>query len=113
MVLTSISESQPLVILEANCIGIPCVATDVGACRELLEGATTGDKALGESGLLAGVTNTREIAEAIIKLYESPTLRGKMGESGRKRVAKYYSNDALEKKYRALYLHYKKQQATV
>ncbi len=103
MVLSSISESQPLVILEANCIGIPCVATDVGACRELLQGTTEEDRAIGESGLLAGVTNTREITTAIIRLYESPTLRRKMGENGRRRVAKFYSEKSLEERYRQIY----------
>ncbi|KAA3620098.1 MAG: DUF3492 domain-containing protein [Calditrichaeota bacterium] len=113
MVLTSISESQPLVILEANCIGIPCVSTDVGACRELLQGVGDEDKALGESGLLAGVTNTREITRAIIKLYESPSLRRKMGESGRLRVAKFYSQKNLENRYRKIYTNYKQAKKSV
>ena len=36
LVLTSISEGLPLVILEAAAAGVPLVSTDVGACRELL-----------------------------------------------------------------------------
>lgn len=38
MVLTSISEAQPLVLLEAGAASIPCVTTDVGSCREIIEG---------------------------------------------------------------------------
>ena len=38
VVLTSLSEGQPLVILEAYAHGVPVIATDVGACRELIEG---------------------------------------------------------------------------
>src|SRR3546814_18617729 len=38
IVLTSISEAQPLVILEAGAAGVPTVATDVGACREMILG---------------------------------------------------------------------------
>ena len=37
-VLTSVSESQPLSVLEAGAAAIPTVATDVGACREILLG---------------------------------------------------------------------------
>jgi polysaccharide biosynthesis protein PelF len=37
-VLTSLSESQPLVILEAGAARIPFVATNVGSCREIIEG---------------------------------------------------------------------------
>ena len=38
MILTSISEGQPLSILESMAAGKPCVTTDVGCCKELLEG---------------------------------------------------------------------------
>jgi glycosyltransferase involved in cell wall biosynthesis len=38
VVLTSFSEGQPLVILEAYAWGVPVVATEVGACREMIEG---------------------------------------------------------------------------
>lgn len=37
-VLTSISEGQPLSVLESFAAARPCVTTDVGCCRELLEG---------------------------------------------------------------------------
>lgn len=38
LVLTSISEAQPLVILEAGAAGIPTVATHVGGCSQLYMG---------------------------------------------------------------------------
>ena len=37
-ILTSISEGQPLSVLESMAARRPCVCTDVGCCRELLEG---------------------------------------------------------------------------
>ena len=37
-ILTSISEGQPLSVLESFAARRPCVTTDVGCCRELLEG---------------------------------------------------------------------------
>ena len=37
-ILTSISEGQPLSVLESLAARRPCVTTDVGCCRELLEG---------------------------------------------------------------------------
>lgn len=107
IVLTSISESQPLVVLEANCIGIPVVATDVGSCRELLYGRNEEDMALGKSGLVVGVTNTKEIADAIITILKSKDLGEKMGEAGKKRVSRFYNKKDLDDKYRELYNHYK------
>ncbi|MFQ5603951.1 MAG: GT4 family glycosyltransferase PelF [bacterium] len=103
LVLTSISEAQPLVILEANCMGIPVVATDVGACRELLYGSTEEDRALGKSGLIAGITNADEIARAIIRIWKSKDLRTKMGQVGKRRVAQFYNKSDLDNQYRKLY----------
>src|SRR3546814_16701817 len=40
IVLTSLSEAQPLVILEGGACGVPVVAPDVGSCREMIEGRT-------------------------------------------------------------------------
>lgn len=37
-ILTSISEAQPLSVIESMAARRPCVTTDVGCCRELLEG---------------------------------------------------------------------------
>lgn len=107
LVLTSISEAQPLVILEANCMGIPVVATDVGACRELLYGGTDSDKTLGKSGFIAEITNSQEIANAIIRIWKSRDLQEKMGEAGKKRVAQFYNKTDLDNKYRKLYEHYR------
>ena len=36
--LTSISEGQPLAVLEAMAAGRPAVTTDVGSCQELIMG---------------------------------------------------------------------------
>ncbi len=103
IVLTSISEAQPLVILEANSMGIPVVSTDVGACEELLSGRGADDKALGKSGFIAGVTNSAEIAEAIIKIWTSKSLQEQMARAGRERVARYYNKKDLDAQYREIY----------
>lgn len=44
-ILTSISEGQPLSVLESLAARRPCVTTEVGCCRELLEGAPGDDLA--------------------------------------------------------------------
>ena len=103
LVLTSLSEGQPLVILEANCAGIPVVATDVGACRDLLEGITDEDKALGPSGLLTLPASPDQTAAAIIQLWKDRSLRQQMANAGRKRVAKFYREDAMYAAYRDIY----------
>ena len=45
IVLSSISEALPLVILEGYAAGVPTVSTDVGSCRQLIEGLGEEDRA--------------------------------------------------------------------
>lgn len=106
LVLTSISEAQPLVILEVHACGIPAVATDVGGCREMLEGRDEADKALGRSGLITPPAQPNETAKAIITLLKDDKLRQKMGEAGRQRVIRYYDKNTLWRNYEELYEGY-------
>lgn len=103
VVLTSVSEAQPLVILEANCCRVPCVATDVGACTELLFGRTAEDRALGPSGLVTPIADPEKTADAIITILSNPSLREAMGNAGQRRVEKYYSEEELNFAYLELY----------
>ena len=99
--LTSISEGQPLSILESYAAHKPVIATDVGNCRELIYGEK--DDKLGESGILTHIMNVQELSDAIVKLAEDEQLRNSMGEIGFARVNKYYRLDQMREKYRVLY----------
>lgn len=101
LVLTSISEGQPLVILEGLAAEIPFVATDVGSCRELIEGRP-GDN-IGNAGIITNPTSPTEIAQAIIKLLSDENLRTEMGRNGRKRVERYYTKQKLIESYKQTY----------
>lgn len=112
-VLTSISEGQPLVLLEGFCTGLPVVASDVGACREMVYGRSSEDRALGSAGSVTWVGNARQTAEAVIALYKNPAERKKRGEAGRARVNKYYRRDQMLESYRSIYHSYVKTQTSV
>jgi polysaccharide biosynthesis protein PelF len=103
LVLTSFSEGQPLVILEANAAGIPVVASDVGGCRDLLEGQSGADRRIGPSGIVTRLAAPEETAAAIVRLSRDPELRRLMGAAGRQRVATFYRKSATVSTYRALY----------
>jgi glycosyltransferase involved in cell wall biosynthesis len=104
LVLSSISEAQPLVVLEAGALGVPVVATDVGSCRELLEGRTAEDRALGIGGLLAPIASPGAVAERVLRLHASPELRARMGASLRERVRRHYDEADMVATYRGIYL---------
>jgi glycosyltransferase involved in cell wall biosynthesis len=103
LLLTSISEGQPLVILEAYAAALPVVSTDVGACRELIEGAEGIDADLGPSGIVTRVANPTQTAEALVRLARNRQELQTMGQVGLLRVTQRYQLSAVLDRYRELY----------
>lgn len=103
LVLSSISEAQPLSLMEANLCRVPVVATDVGACRELLYGFSKDDVEIGQSGIVVPIKAPEALGDAIIKLLTDVELNIKMGLNGEKRILKYYQKKDLISKYKKLY----------
>lgn len=99
-ILTSISEGQPLSMLESMSAYRPCIATDVGSCRELIYG---NQDPYGEAGIIVPVMNTEKIADAIVRLATHPDLREQWGFNGRKRAENLYQKSDMIEKYRCLY----------
>jgi glycosyltransferase involved in cell wall biosynthesis len=103
VVLTSFSEGQPLVMLEAYAAGVPVIATDVGACREMIEGRTGRDHDLGTSGFVTRVAVPQDTAAALVRFAADPGLRRRFGAAGRKRVTAYYQRGDMLDAYRKIY----------
>ena len=98
--LTSISEGQPLTLLESMAAGRPCVATRVGNCVGLLEMPMNG---IGAAGICCTPMSPDEIASALEKLCVSPALRAELGKNGRLRVAERYMLPRMLNDYHQLY----------
>lgn len=103
VLLTSLSEGQPLVILEAYAAGVPVIATEVGACRELIEGSDAADRALGASGIVTRVSNPASTAAALCAMARNPEQRLAMGRAARARVANRYQLQQVVACYDWLY----------
>lgn len=103
MVLTSISEAQPLVILEAWAAGTPVVATDVGACRELVYGITKEDQALGPAGEVVAIADPLAIADSICSILSDHDYWQALQANGLARVNRFYGEALMLDRYRALY----------
>ena len=103
--LSSISEGMPLVILEGFAAGVPCVATDVGSCRDLIEGAINDeDRAIGAAGAVVGIANPGALAREYVRLLTFENgLWKKAQESARKRVKRFYEQSMFLKEYAKIY----------
>jgi glycosyltransferase involved in cell wall biosynthesis len=103
VVLSSISEALPLVMLEGYAAGVPSVCTDVGSCMQLVYGADAADRALGASGRVVGIANPPALADAALELLTSPDAWNAAAQAGIRRVEAYYSQERMFGSYREIY----------
>ncbi|MCG5242532.1 GT4 family glycosyltransferase PelF [Azospirillum doebereinerae] len=101
--LTSVSEAQPLVILEAGASGVPTVATDVGSCSELLLGRPDEIPPLGPGGAVTPLASPLKTAQELRALLLDRPWRDRCAAAIAKRVARYYDKVEIDRIYRAIY----------
>lgn len=102
-VLTSISEGLPLVLLESMAAGVPVIASDVGACKELVEGLPGEDQELGASGTIVRIADPESLAHAALALLGDKTRWQAASAAGLARVNHYYRDSQMFASYRTLY----------
>ncbi len=85
LVLTSLAESCPLVLLQAMASGLPVVATTVGGVAEVVRE--------GRDGLLVAPGEAADLAAALAALRDDPDRRVRMGRAARQRVRAAYTLD--------------------
>ena len=95
LVLPSLIEGIPGVLLEAGAAAVPVVATDVGGVREVVRD--------GVSGRLIPPGDTDAFVAAVISLLDDPQLRGRLGEAARRYVRDAYSMNSVVGAFERLY----------
>lgn len=103
MILTSVSEGLPFVVIESLASGVPVVSTDVGACAEILAGRPEDSPPIGPSGLIGEVGGAEQLAAACVRLLTDETLLNEMSENGRVLVERHYHERIALGAYRELY----------
>ncbi len=93
--LSSHTEGTSMTLLEAAACGLPCIVTDVGGNREIVEDEVT--------GLIVAPDNVKLFADAIRKCVVDADLRRTMGQNGRKKVLDDYSVQKMAAEYAKLY----------
>ena len=78
------------VVMEAMCMGLPVIATNIGGSTEQV--------ADGESGWLVPPGDPAALADKLEMLLRDETMRKTFGEAGRRRIAERFTlNDMVEK----------------
>ena len=102
-ILSSISEALPLVILEGYAAGVPTVSTDVGSCRQLVEGLDEADRAIGPSGAIVNIADPQALADAAVALLADSEAWQAASQAGIARVERYYTDRMMFDRYRQVY----------
>jgi glycosyltransferase involved in cell wall biosynthesis len=83
VVLPSLTEGVPTVLLEAAASGRAIVASDIPGCRIVVED--------GLNGLIVPVNDAEALAAALERLIKDADLRQQMGKAGRERVLNHFT----------------------
>ncbi len=93
-------EAFPLVLGEAMACGVPCVATDIGDCKDIIN----------NTGFLAQPGDDTSLIQAMSELISlTAKQRRELGYAARQRIEVNYSLDIIAKKYANLYQRLAKQ----
>jgi glycosyltransferase involved in cell wall biosynthesis len=94
-VLPSLSEGQPIALLEAMANGLCVVASDVGGIPEMVEP--------GRSGLLVPAGDPDALGAALRRVLSDVDLRAALGAAARERVLDRFDLDAVWRRFDDLY----------
>jgi len=82
-------------LIEAMASGLPVVAADVGAARDIITPR--------ETGLLVPARNAKALADAILKICLDKGLAGRLAARGREAVLEKYSAEAMARRIIGIY----------
>jgi len=95
IVLSSLEEGLPVVLLEALALARPVVATAVGGVTEVVMHK--------ETGLLVPPRDADELARAMLYLLDHPDEGARMGRKGQEVVARDFTVEAMAEKIATVY----------
>ena len=95
LVLSSVVEGMPRVVLEAMAAGLPVISTDAPGCDELVLHE--------ETGFLVRRANRDELAARMREMLTDPQRAASMGLAGRGRAFSSFGLREMARRYEALY----------
>jgi glycosyltransferase involved in cell wall biosynthesis len=95
LVLPSHAEALPMAVLEGMALGLPIIATRVGAIPEVIED--------GREGLLIEAGDVPALADCLLRIDGDPKLRSRLGNAGRARIAESFSLETMAERVAGIY----------
>ena len=92
-VFPSISENFPVSLLEAMLAGSAIIATDIGACKEVL----------GDAARFVPPRDSKAIGKQLVDLIKNSEARNSLGRQSRERVLKNFTWSRIGQTYQALF----------
>ncbi len=83
----SYREGFPNVVLQASCMCLPCIVSDINGCNEIIEDRV--------NGLIIPVKNSEALESAMIYMIENPEKRLDMIKHSRKRILERYKQEFI------------------
>lgn len=105
LVLSSLWEGLPVILLEAMAASLPVVSTAVDGVVGVVQPDVT--------TLLVSTSDHMALANACLRLAHDKDMREKMGQAGFQRVSKYYSLDHMIDQVSGLYMELLKEKGIV
>ncbi len=95
LLLASGAEGLPRVVQEAFCAGVPVVATDTGATRELVKD--------GETGFVVPVGDVKAMTDSTIRILKNDGMRRKMSVNAGQLIGDEFDTATVADRYLKLY----------
>lgn len=95
LVVPSLWEGLPLVVLEGMLSGKPIVATRVGGIPEAVKD--------GKSGILVPPRDVDALRDSVLELLKNPEKRKELGERGKQRALQYFDIERMVRDYTGVY----------
>jgi len=98
LILTSLWEGLPIVILEAMAASLAVITTDTGGTREIVRD--------GENGFLVPRRDTSKMCQRLVLLLKDTALRQSMGLAAKNSIASSFHFDDLVRRHADLYYNF-------
>lgn len=91
----SYREGFPNVVLQASCMGLPCIVSDINGCNEIISNDF--------NGLIVPAKNSSKLKEAMLQLYHNPNKINELAKNSRSNIIKKYNRALVWNELLALY----------